>query len=78
MDITRKLELLADVMDLDVSEVKADSVLKDLGWDSVAALTFIVTLDEKFGRTVKEEDIKALVTVQDALNLMNGESEAHE
>ncbi|MBQ3377658.1 MAG: acyl carrier protein [Synergistaceae bacterium] len=74
MELEKKLELLADVMDLEVAELKKyiNAPLADLdGWDSVAVLSFIVMLDEKFGKSIKGEDVRALVTVQDALNLMN-------
>ncbi len=39
-------------------------------WDSIAALSLIVMLDEKFEKTVSGTQIKALETVNDILALM--------
>lgn len=70
MELTKKFELLADILDIEPSEIKADKTLAELGWDSVAALSFIVMLDEEFSKTVKGGEVRALVTVQDALDMM--------
>lgn len=70
MELAKKIEFLADFMDIDPSEIKADKTLAELGWDSVAALSFIVMLDEEFNKRVKGGEVRALVTVQDALNMM--------
>ena len=70
MEQAKKFELLADILDVEPSEIKADKTLAELGWDSVAALSFIVMLDEEFSKTVKGRDVRTMVTVQDALDMM--------
>ena len=70
MEQAKKFELLADILDVEPSEIKADTTLAELGWDSVAALSFIVMLDEEFSKTVKGGDVRTMVTVQDALDMM--------
>ena len=70
MEQAKKFELLADILDVEPSEIKADKTLAELGWDSVAALSFIVMLDEEFSKTVKGGDVRTMVTVQDALDMM--------
>ena len=39
-------------------------------FDSIAKLSLIVLMDDEFGKTIKSDDIKALVTVQDILDIM--------
>lgn len=71
MDIERKLELFAEVLDLDVDEIILDKKLEEYDeWDSVAVLSYIAMMDEKFGKEIKGAEIKEFVTVQDALNAM--------
>lgn len=70
MTLEKKMELLADILDLEVSEFTPETHLDELEWDSVAALSFIAMMDEEFGKEIKGADIKKFVTVQDALNVM--------
>lgn len=39
-------------------------------WDSMATISFIALLDEKFGKSVSADDIKALKSVSDVLKIM--------
>lgn len=66
----KKLELLAEILDCDVEELTPETELSSLEWDSVAVLSFIAMMDEEFGKAVKGAEIKQLVTIQDALNIM--------
>lgn len=70
MSIEKKLELFADVLDIDPDEITPETPLAELDWDSVAVLTFIAMMDEEFDKEVKGADIKKFVTVQDALDIM--------
>lgn len=66
-----KITILEESMDLDEGTLNLESVLTDYDeWDSLAALSLIAAIGEKFGRTVEAADIKKLVTVADALKLM--------
>lgn len=66
-----KLDLLADVLDMDVSDIKADAKLDELeNWDSMTKLSLIVCFDDNFGKKLKQSDFKNFVTVQDILNAM--------
>ena len=52
-------------------ELTAETVLDDVdGWDSIAALSLIVMLDEHFGKTITGAQIKELSTVSDILAYM--------
>ena len=73
MTTQEKLELIADVLDVDVEEIKPETKIESLEWDSIATLSFIAMLDENFGKVVKGSVIKEFVTLQDALDIMEEE-----
>ena len=71
MTIEKKLELIADILDVEVEELTPETEFAALeNWDSVAALSFIAMMDEEFGKEIKGAEIKQFVTIQDALNVM--------
>ena len=70
MSTEKKMELLADILDVDADELTPETELASLDWDSVAILSFIAMMDEEFGKEMKGAEIKKFVTVQDALNVM--------
>lgn len=71
MTIEKKLELLAEILDVDVSDLKPETALADIKeWDSIATLSFIAMMDEEFEKEIKGDVIKKFVTIQDALNVM--------
>ncbi len=71
MSEQEKIALLEEIMDLDEGTLSLDSVLEDIDeWDSVAILSFIAAMDEHFEKTIKGSEIKAFVTVQDAIAVM--------
>ena len=66
----KKMELLAEILDVDVEEVTPEKELAEFTWDSIAILSFMAMMDEEFGKEVKGADVKKLVTVQDAFDMM--------
>ena len=72
MDEEYKIALLAEVLEVDASDIHADYFLdKFESLDSMAALTLIVMLEENYDRTdIDSELIKSLVTVGDVFNIM--------
>ena len=71
MTIEKKLELFAEVLDLEVEEIIPEKKLEEYDeWDSVAVLSYIAMIDEEFGKEIKGAQIKEFVTVQDALDAM--------
>ena len=71
MTIEKKMELIAEILDMDVNEISPETEFTDLDtWDSVAALTFIAMMDEEFGKEIKGATIKSFKTIQDALDIM--------
>ena len=71
MELQEKLALIEEVLDVEEGSLKPETELADVDeWDSIAALSLIVMLDEKFEKTVSGAQIKALETVNDILVLM--------
>ncbi len=71
MELKKKLALIEEAMDTNEGELTAETVLDDVdGWDSIAALSLIVMLDEHFGKTITGAQIKELSTVSDILAYM--------
>lgn len=71
MTIENKLALLEDMFEMDEGTLKADVALADIeNWDSMAKLSLIVLMDDECGKTLKSDDIKTFVTVQDILDYM--------
>ena len=57
--------------DTDASEIKAETVFKELDeWSSLIALSVIAMADEEYEVTLKGEDIRTSHTVEDLFNLI--------
>ena len=66
-----RIELLEEIMDLDAETLKVDDKLENYEeWDSLTALTFISEMDSRFSKKVTGDQIKAFVTVADAIAFM--------
>lgn len=71
MELKEKLALIEEVLDVEEGSLSPETELADVDeWDSIAALSLIVMLDEKFEKTVSGAQIKALETVNDILAFM--------
>ena len=71
MNEQERIELLEEIMDLDPGTLHLEDELKGFEeWDSLTALTFISEMDERFGKKLEGEQIKAFVTVADAIAVM--------
>ncbi|MFJ8201378.1 acyl carrier protein [Streptomyces sp. NPDC096152] len=65
--------LVAQVLDVDVSEVTDDArFVDDLEVDSLMALEVVVILEKKYGIRLPESDLKRIVTLQSAYELLLG------
>lgn len=71
MDFTSFLKnFIAQFDETDASEIKAETVFRDLEeWSSMTALGIIGMLDTEFGITITGADIQACKTVQDIFDL---------
>lgn len=65
------IEILADVLDIDADQLAPGTELAGLDeWDSLSALSLIVTADEKWGKKLTGEQVRSFVTVQDILDFL--------
>lgn len=70
MKIEEKVKkLIAEKLDVDISDVVPDaSLIDDLGADSLAIVELIMTMEEEFDIEVPDEDAEKLATVQKAID----------
>ncbi len=67
----KKIELLADLFELDESELDTSMELAAMDtWESMTMLSLIVLMDDECGKRLTSDDIKTFVTVQDVMNYM--------
>ena len=72
MNLQEKLALIEEVLDVETGSLTPETLLAEVDeWDSIAALSLIVMLDEKFEKTVSGVQIKALARVNDILDYMD-------
>ena len=62
-----KTEILAEVLDRDVSEINPEMRLDEIGWDSMAMLSVIAMAKTKFGKKISGAQLREFKTVQDVL-----------
>lgn len=61
--------------DTDPSEIKAETVFKDLDeWSSLVALSVIAMVDEEYDVTIKGDEIRNSNTVEDLFNAVKAKA----
>lgn len=67
-----KLEVIADILEVDAEEITVNSVLEDFEtWDSVAILGVISAVNQETGRFLHASEIIRLKTVADLCELLD-------
>jgi acyl carrier protein len=67
----KKMELLEEMLEVDEGTLKPETPLADLEeWDSIALISFIALVDDEFDKTMKGAEVRAFVTIADALAAM--------
>lgn len=71
--LNKFIELFAEQFDeTDPSEITAKTVFHDLDeYSSLIALSIIAMIDEEFDVTIKGDDMRGAVTVEDLYNLVS-------
>ncbi|MET9922578.1 acyl carrier protein [Streptomyces sp. NPDC006435] len=65
-------ELVADTLDVESSELTDDALfIEELGVDSVVALELLVTLEQRYGVKIPEEELAELRTFPDIHALLS-------
>jgi acyl carrier protein len=74
MDIMARMRaVVADKLSVDEADVVAEASFKaDLGADSLDLVELVMGLEEEFDISIPEADMASIVTVQDAINYING------
>lgn len=71
MTVTEKLDTLEELLDIEKGTLSEETALDQLSeWDSLAVITLIAMLDEKYGKSVTPKKIKEFKTVKDILDEM--------
>jgi len=69
--MNEKIKLLAEILDSDENILTPETELEQLEeWDSMGIISVIAMLDKKYGVQLKADQIQALKSVGDILNLM--------
>lgn len=70
MEQDEKLEALAEIFDCDAGELKPETQLDTLEWDSMAMLSVIAMVKARFDKKLPGAEIRSFKTIQDILNVM--------
>lgn len=71
MDLKEKLAALEDIMDVEEGSLAPSDNLDGIDeWDSLAALSYVVFMEDEFGKKVSGETVRKFTTVQDILDSM--------
>ena len=65
-----KIDALADIFEVDSSELAPETALDTLPWDSMAMLSVIAIVNEHFGKRIPGNQIKNFKTIGDILAVM--------
>ncbi len=62
------IAIISDVSGFDVEEITPNTkIMQDLEVDSIKTIEITVAIEKKFGISVRDEDVPAITTVQDAI-----------
>jgi len=75
MTLEKIANIIADQLGTDASAVKPECSFKeDLGVDSLDLFQIIMAFEEEFGIEIPTEEAEKIVTVQDAINYIDGKN----
>jgi len=70
METNEKLEVLAEIFDCDAGDLKPETQLDTLEWDSMAMLSLIALVKAKFDKKLPGAEIRGFTTIADILKVM--------
>ena len=59
-----------------LSRVQLDSVISELGIDSLAMAQIVLELEERLGVTIPDDELSDVVTVEDLIRIVEGRLDA--
>lgn len=76
MELNEFIQNFAEQFDeTDASEFMAETVFHDLDeWSSLIALSVIAMIDEEYDVTVKGDEMRAAVTIEDLFNIVKSKA----
>lgn len=76
MELIDFIQNFADQFDdTDASEFKAETVFHELDeWSSLIALSIIAMIDEEYDVTVKGDEMRSAVTIEDLFNIVKAKA----
>ena len=70
-------KIIADTLEIDVKEVKAESnLIADLGMESLDLVDLVVAFEDKYKVSIDDKDVKKLQTVKDIVTYIENKKEA--
>ncbi|MCE7480328.1 acyl carrier protein [Microbacterium profundi] len=69
MDEKAFLELVAEILEVDVADVNLTDELEEIGWDSLANISFIAEIDDAIGVEINADELAKVKTVADLKGL---------
>lgn len=71
MSKEEKLELIADILELEVSDITEDMKLEEIEeWDSLSKLSLMALVKKHFGKKMTQEEIREFTLVSDIVDYM--------
>ena len=68
--VDQVLDLVAEITETERAGLTGATVLADISWDSLAAVSFIAAADESFGKTLAPKKLTTCTTVADLAALV--------
>ena len=66
------LEFVAEIMEVDTSEIGMDTVYKEFKpWDSLMMLTLVMELEEEYGVSIPVEKLNGVKQLKDLFDIVN-------
>jgi acyl carrier protein len=65
-----KIAALEELFEADAGTISPETTLDKLQWDSMAMLSLIALVNEKFGKRLNGSQLKAFKTVQNLIEVM--------
>ena len=67
MDFEALQSIISEVLSVEPEKITMETVITDLGADSLDVMQIIMGIEEKFDIEIADEDAKDIVTVKDAV-----------
>lgn len=72
MELSEKLALLEDILDVDSGSLSCEQALEDIDeWDSLSALSVVVMVKDEFNKKLTGDQVRSFKTIQDIIDVMN-------